>query len=155
MLRSLSLIAALSAATQATALTCATPDPSWSYQLARSAPEEYVLLYGTLTADISGFPDPARPEPRPDPVPASFRGQALTPEGFTRDASGPVLLQPSCVEDRCGLPPGSGPVLAFARMTEAGPVIAIDPCPTWVFPDPPASTLDLMAACLRGLACGP
>jgi hypothetical protein len=155
MIRPLALAAALLAATDAAALSCIMPDPAQSFRMADEAPDRFVLLYGTLAADPALFPDGTELEPDPDPVPGRFAGHSLTAAGFTEEASGPVTLQPTCAAQWCGGPPGTGPVPAFARLTGAGRVIELDPCNAWVFPDPSTATLDLMAACLRGEACGP
>ena len=161
MFRSLVLGSALLAATQAAALSCIRPDPAQSFRMAQESPDRYVVLYGSLSADPALFPPSdgsfTQPLPAildPAPVPATFTGHSLTREGFTRDASGPLLLQPTCAGPWCGGPPGPGLLLVFARLTEAGQVIEIDPCGTWVFPDPSLAMLELMAACLRGEACG-
>lgn len=162
MIRAAATAVMLLAATQAAALTCVRPGPVQSFQMAQDSPDRYIVLYGSLSADPALFPPsdgsltPQLPSILdPAPVPASFTGHSLTREGFTRDASGPLLLQPTCAGPWCGGPPGRGPLLAFARLTEAGPVIEIDPCRTWVYPLPSLAVLELLAACMRGEACGP
>jgi hypothetical protein len=155
MVRSLALATLLVAATQASALSCVVPDPAETFRLAQESPDRFLVLYGTLSADPSAFvTDDTDPMPNPDPVPGTFSGRSLTTEGFTRDASGPITLRPTCAASWCGGFPGTGPILAFARTTAEGLDLELDACSQWVFPDPPQEVLDLVAECLRaGGAC--
>ena len=150
MVRSLTLVSLLVAATQVSALSCVMPDPAETFRMAQESPDRFIVLYGTLAADPSAFvTDDTDPAPDPDPVPGTFSGRSLTIDGFTRDASGPVTLRPTCAASWCGGFPGTGPVLAFARTMPAGLELELDACAQWVFPDPSQAVLDLMAECLR------
>lgn len=149
MARSLALAALLLAATQASALSCVMPDPAETFRMAQESPDRFMVLYGTLSADPAAFPDDAELQPDPDPVPGTFSGHSLTLDGFTRDASGPITLRPTCAASWCGDFPGTGPILAFARTTPSGLDLELDACSQWVFPDPSQAVLDLMADCLE------
>lgn len=155
MTRSLALAALLLAATRASALSCIVPEPAETFRVAQESPDRFVVLYGTLSADPSAFvTDDTDPSPDPDPVPGRFAGRSLALDGFTRDASGPITLRPTCAASWCGGFPGTGPVLAFARVTPEGLELELDACSMWVFPDPTPEALDLVAECLRaGGAC--
>ena len=94
-----------------------------------------------------------QPQPDPEPIPARFAGKALSLDGFTSDVTRPVIVQPVCFGPWCGGMASDKTVMAFAQVTEAGYVIASDPCGTWVFPAPTPEVLDAVTACLRGEAC--
>jgi hypothetical protein len=154
MVRSLALATLLLAATQVSALSCVVPDPAETFRLAQESPDRFLVLHGTLSADPAAFvTDDTDPAPDPHPVPGTFSGRSLTLDGFTRDQSGPITLQPTCAASWCGGFPGTGPVLAFARIAPSGLELELDACSQWVFPNPSQAALDLMAHCVRAGAC--
>lgn len=156
MIRLGAVAAAVLAATQAAALTCARPDPIQSFRDAQVAPESYVVLHGTLEFDPAAMPRGGfspTPEPRPAPVGATFQGFALGPEGFTRPVEDTVTLQPTCAGPWCGsIAPGT--FLLFAEVTEAGPRVEIGPCGGGAFDQVSEETLSRLTACMKGEACG-
>ena len=156
MIRMATLALTLGAATQATALTCAPPDPIRSFQNAQDAPESYVVLYGTLQFDPASIPEGGfsqDPEPRPAPVGAAFSGLALGLEGFTRPVQETVTLQPTCAGPWCGsIAPGT--YLLFAEITDSGTRVEIGPCGGGAFDGVSEETLTQLTACMRGQACG-
>jgi hypothetical protein len=154
-IRTGTLALALLAATEATALTCARPDPLQSFRDAQAAPESYVILYGTLAFDPNGAPPGGfspNPEPHPDPVSAAFSGHALGLEGFTQPLEETVTLQPTCAGPWCGsIAPGT--YLLFAEQTSSGIRVEIGPCGGGAFDGVSEETLARLTACLRGEAC--
>ena len=160
MIRSLLLIAACLTATEALALTCVPADPLQSFRMAHEAPETFVVLRGRLSFDQAQMPDgsevpPGAAETTLDPVEARFEGFALGLSGFTRPVRAPVLLQPLCFGQFCGsIGPGEDWLL-FARASGSGQyTVAVDPCGQWAFDRASQATLDALAACIRGSACG-
>jgi hypothetical protein len=156
------LTAALLAAAEAAALSCAMPDPVQSFRMAQESPERYVVLHGRLTFDESLMPGGFTEQPQDgtgvpdmltDPVPARFEGFALGLDGFTRPLDTAVTLQPSCLGPWCGAM-GEGVWLLFAQVTEGGYRVAVEPCGSWTFEAPTEAVLSQMAACMRGEACG-
>lgn len=154
------LLAACLAATEATALTCVPPDALQSFRMADEAPESYVVLHGRLSFDQAQMPDgseipPGAAETRLAPVPAQFEGFALSLSGFTRPVRAPVLLQPLCLGQFCGsIGPGEDWLL-FAQASGNGQyTVTVDPCGQWAFDRAPQATLDALASCIRGGACG-
>jgi hypothetical protein len=160
MIRPLLLLAACLTATEALALSCVPPDPLQSFRMAHEAPETYVVLRGRLSFDQAQMPDgsevpPGAAETRLDPIQASFEGFALGLSGFTRPVSAPVLLQPLCFGQFCGsFGPGEDWLL-FAQASGSGQyTVTVDPCGQWAFDRTSQETLDALAACIRGSACG-
>lgn len=146
------------AATQAPALSCIPPDPVRTFQMANEAEDSYVVLYGTFGFDESLLPpgvQMGQMPPDPAPIPARFDGHALTLDGFNGPVSRPVIVQPVCGGPWCGGMGANLPYLAFAKVTEAGYVVEVDPCGFGVFQQPDRATLAQMTACLRGDACEP
>jgi hypothetical protein len=155
MIRALLIVVALLPATEAAALSCLRPDPLRSFREAMAAPETFHVLHGRLSFDASEMPQgmSERTTPDPAPVDAQFDGFALGPEGFTTPVEASVALQPTCAGPYCGtFSPGEA--LLFAQVTEAGYLVEIGPCGGGAFDGVPPATLDQLAACLRGGACG-
>ena len=156
MIRPGALVGALLAATQATALTCARPDPIQSFRDAQAAPESYVVLYGNLDFDAGRMPPDGfsqDPNPRPAPVEAAFQGVAMGPQGFTRPVQEAVTLQPTCAGPWCGsIAPGT--YLLFAEVTESGYRVELGPCGGRAFDNVSEDTLTRVALCARGDVCG-
>jgi hypothetical protein len=172
MIRPLLLSAALLAATQAAALTCAPPDPVRTFGWAQESSDRYVILHGRLDFDRSRLPESGAPVPPYDPppgyepphgapdllaepVPARFEGFSLGLEGFTRPLSTAITLQPLCTGPWCGTIGPEGTWLLFARVLPDGSYeVQVAPCGGWAFENPSEAVLGRMAACLRGAACG-
>ncbi len=160
MMRVLLMGSTLLMATSASALTCAPPDPFRSFAMAQESPERYVVLYGRLSFDPAALPDgpelpaPGASETALDPVEARFDGHALGRDGFTRAVSSSVLLRPVCLGQFCAsIEPGEGWLL-FAQPSNGSYTLDVEPCSAWAFDQVPEATLDGLAGCLRGEACG-
>lgn len=150
------LLAALAlslAAGQAQALKCVEPDALGSFRRAMDSADTYSLLRGSfdflpglLPGDVTTRDDPSLPQPAP--FSADFTGQALEPDGFTRDVAMPVMIQSVCLGPWCGQIGVGQDVMVFAHSdTEGRLVVEVDPCGTWVFPDPDEALLEQMRAC--------
>lgn len=143
-------------ATQAGALSCVRPDPIRAFQAASDATEEYLILKGQFTFDITQLPQSEVTSGLvlPQPIPAQFTGMSLTMDGFTNPIAGPVTVMPVCFGAFCGgLQPGVD-IIAFARKQDSTYVVEADPCGGWLFtPDP--VTEAALTACLRGEPCVP
>lgn len=139
----------------ALALSCMRPDPVRSFAEAQASPDRYIVLYGRFDFDPSAMPslDQPRQEDTVDPVPATFTGMALGPDGFTIPYNTGLWLQPTCAGIWCGRMEPSDHVLAFVRDRGDGSfVLELGPCDTWVHYTPSTEVLDRMRDCLTGEA---
>lgn len=147
------LLPALVIAGQAQALNCTEPSLRTSFQAAMASPDQYVILRGQFAFDPALFPGDATTRgnpnlPPPDAFAADFTGQALEPDGFTRDLAVPVTLQSVCLGPWCGrFEPGTE-VMVFAQSRPDGLVLEVHPCGTWVFPGPTAAMEDEIGVCM-------
>lgn len=149
------LIAVLTlTAPAANAIDCPTTDITRTYHQSDVSPDSFVVLLGRFEFDPSSMPDSEVDVPLdPAPVPARFIGTALTVDGFTRDATGPVVLQPVCAANWCGqMAADSARVIVFARVTDGGYTVALHPCGGAVFSDD-ATTIAIVTACFQGKVC--
>ena len=136
---------------QAQALSCIVPDPATSFATASASEMPYLVLTGILTAP----PASGTAAVSPTSVLAHLTGHGLATDGFTVPFDGDVVLEATCAGPWCGTLPASGPVVAFARIDGAVPVIEMSACGGWLFPDPDRATLDLLTECINGKACSP
>ena len=138
---------------QAQALKCLEPDPLVSFRTAMASPDIYVILRGAFTfgdgllpGDVTTRGNPNLPQPAP--FAADFAGQSLVADGFTQAAAMPVSIQSVCFGPWCGQIASGQDVMAFARTDDQGRlVVDVDPCGTWVFPDPTDTVLEQMRGC--------
>ncbi|PYE84552.1 hypothetical protein [Pseudoroseicyclus aestuarii] len=142
-------------AQQAAALSCLAPDPLRSLQEAAASDETYRVLLGRLDFDAEALPvsGPAGPVAGLSEAPlvrAEFEGHALGAEGFDTAANGTLAIEPGCLGEVCGNAVPGEEVLIFARVTEAGMVIDLDPCQGWLQPAPSDAQQAQMAACVSG-----
>ncbi len=154
MIRRLALVlAALWAAGPALALKCADPDVVRSFRAAMESPDQYVVLRGRFAFDEALLPGDVTTRgnpglPPPAPIASAFSGHALDPDGFTRELSIPVTLEPVCLGPWCGRIADDTDLMVFARVADAGElVVRIDPCNAWIFPEPDAQSLEQARAC--------
>ncbi|WP_394155442.1 hypothetical protein [Loktanella salsilacus] len=143
------ILATLLTATQAQALSCMRPDAAASFDQASASEFPYLVLTGILTAP----PASTTSGTTPMSLLGTITGHGLTAEGFSAPYDGDVVLQVTCAGPWCGSVPASGPVLAFARVDGATPVIELDACSSWLFTAPDQATLDRMTTCMQGGAC--
>ena len=134
---------------QAQALSCLRPDPERSFAAASESDLPYLVLTGDLTAP----PATGTTEQRPVSTTARLSGYGLANDGFTVPFDGDVVLDVTCAGPWCGALPASGPVMAFARIDGAVPVIELSACGGWLFTDPDQAMLDRMTDCINGKAC--
>lgn len=150
----------LAAAGPASALSCMRPDPVRAFTAASEAEDSYIVVIGTFTFDEGKLPrgmvmDGSGDDPRPDPIPAQFKGSGLTLRGFTTPMDMPVTVQPVCFGPWCGGMASGFETLAFLRRDGTGYVVEADPCGGWVFPEPARAVRQQMVDCLRGEDCTP
>ena len=128
------------------------PDPLQTFAQIAAAPEDYYVLYGTLTFDQSAVPKGLRDvtEPMPLPIPAQFTGKGLTQDGFTSDFVSPAQLQIGCVTNYCGTAQSDVMALYFVRVDQTPITMTADPCGGMIFPEPTRAVLDQMTACMQG-----
>ena len=162
MIRPLAAALAMLAAGQAAALSCIRPDVAAAYTAAAEADESYVVLLGRLDfrpsrqpPDIDGDVNQPRPAP---PVRADFSGKSLASNGFTREFSAPVMLEPVCWAAWCGGFPVPGQeVLLFARTEGSGGAsrvwVELNPCGTQTFDQPTRADIRRVEACHQGGPC--
>jgi hypothetical protein len=138
---------------QAQALKCSEPDVGKSFQAAMNAPGQHVILRGRFQFDPALMPGDVTTRgnpnlPPPTPIAADFTGQALEPDGFTRDLATSILLRPICLGPWCGRIEPDTDMMVFAQSRADGPLLVeLGPCATWVFPDPTDAMLARMQDC--------
>jgi hypothetical protein len=147
--KALLTIAALLTASQAQALSCLRPNAATSFDQASASEFPYLVLTGTLTTP----PASGTTQGKPVSLVGTLTGQGLTADGFTAPFDGDVVLQVTCSGPWCGSVPTSGPILAFARIDGATPVIEIDACGGWLFPAPDQAMMDRLTTCMQNGAC--
>ena len=147
--------ALLTAAGQAQALSCLPSDPVRSFIELDVAPENYIVLHGTLTFDESGLPPFVQDGPVSDPAPitADFTGKGLTEDGFTADYTGPVVLQVTCAGPWCGTPQSGLDSVLFVATDDQPFVVTAGPCGGRLFHEPTPETLADLTTCMQGGAC--
>lgn len=160
-MKALALAAAIAAAAgPASALSCMRPDPVRAFTAASGSDARFVVVIGTFTFDEDKLPggmimDGSGAEPRPDPIPARFKGFGLTLDGFTTPMDMSMTVQPVCFGPWCGGMASGLETLAFLRREGTGYVVEADPCGGWVFPEPSRAVRQQMVDCLRGESCEP
>ena len=138
-------------AEQAQALRCIRPNPMQTFAQIAAAPEDYYVLYGTLTFDQSIVPKGLRDvsEPMPAPIPAQFIGKGLTQDGFASDFISPVVLHITCAAHYCGSAQSGERALYFVRAEQSAITLTVGACGGTVFPAPSQAVLDQMTACMQ------
>lgn len=144
---------------QAAALSCIRPDPIATFNRVAAAPEDYYVLYGTLTFDEGALPagvsDKAFADATPDPIPAFFRGKGLTREGFVSDYISPAVLQVSCAGPWCGSARSGVDAVYFVRADTDPVQMEAGACGGMIFEEPGQDVLAALTACMQGGDCRP
>ena len=155
-MKALLLAAALATVSgQAHALSCLRPDPIATFKQVAEAPESYFVLYGELTFDEDALPagvsmDMTR---APDPIPARFRGNSLSLEGFTNNYFGDVELQIGCAGQWCGSARSGIDAIYFVRADNKPVTMQANACGGMIFAEPSQATLDMLTSCVQGGRC--
>lgn len=150
---SITLALTAAAAGPALSLSCMRPDPVRSFAEAQASADRYVVLYGSFSFDASAMPafDEREEGETIEPVPGTFEGMALGPDGFTIPYMSGLWLRPTCAGIWCGGMEPANDVLAFVRDRGDGTYeLELGPCPFWVHFDPSRETLERMQDCLVG-----
>lgn len=136
----------------ALALSCLPPDVATSFNEAAASDEEFVLVHGTLSFESETPPGSALPESEPKTVqlPARLNGQALSSSGFDAEFSQDVTLELACFGSWCGSAEDGQEYLAFLSRDGSDHLMVVDPCYTWVFPDPTHDQLEQVISCAQG-----
>ena len=139
-------------AAQAQALRCVHPEPVRRCADIAAAPEDYYVLYGTLTFDETALPQGMRATgaPLPAPITAQFTGKGLTHSGFTSDYVSPAILQIDCMANYCGTAQSGIEALYFVRASQTPVTMTAGPCGGMIFAEPSQAVLDQMTACMQG-----
>ena len=156
MIRLLSLFTALCMiASQSLALSCLRLDPVETFQRLAAAPEQYFVLYGTLTFDEAALPemDLSNQTPAPEPIPGHFEGKGLTREGFTSDYVSTVNVQVQCAGPWCGGAASGVEAVFFVPFSEPPVSLIAEPCGGMIFPEPSEATLGMLTSCMQGGTC--
>lgn len=138
----------------ANALSCMRPDVARAFQWASGSEDTYVGLLGSF--DFAPPPAQGRGNdmtPQDTRIPARFSGQGLSAGGFGPTGLTDVTLVLECYGPWCGsLTPGER-VLAFARRTDNGYEVSVDPCYSTVFPNPTPQDVSRVETCMQGGRC--
>lgn len=151
--------AAMIAATGANALSCMRPDVASSFVWANESEDTYVVLLGSLDVPVSDRQvlrprmQGADPNPEDTRIRVGFSGEALGASGFGPTALSEVILVLQCLGPWCGSIRGNQRIMTFAKQTDEGYVVTVDPCYGSVFTDPSAEDVAQVEACMRGEAC--
>ncbi len=139
------------------ALSCIRPDVANTYERAVETEEIYVVVHGTLTFDQTRVPDnDLSNQNRPDTlIPARLKGVSLSRDGFVTPFDRIISVFLQCFGPWCGGATSGAEYLSFLERTETGYVMTIDPCGSWIFPEPTKVQLDLTISCMRGERCTP
>ena len=155
-MKSLLLAAALATiGGQVQALSCLRPDPIETFKQVAAAPESYFVLYGQLTFDEDALPAGMSNEMSrmPAPIPAQFRGNSLSLEGFTNRYFGDMALQIGCVGQWCGYARSGVDAVYFVEVSDGPTTIQADACGGMIFEEPSQATLDMLTSCVQGGTC--
>lgn len=141
----------------ALALSCMRPDVAVSYQNAAEASEVYIVVKGTLTFNERLLPerDLTQTENKGTLVPARIKGVSLSRSGFDAPFERDITLDVQCFGPWCGGAASGVEYLAFLQRTGANYVMGIDPCGSFVFPEPTAEQVKQAEQCMAGEACTP
>ncbi len=130
----------------AQALSCAPWRPTEAYERADAAPNSYSVVIGSF--------DFAATLPKSNAVvPAVLTGRALSRAGFDAPWSKTVRLEVGCAASWCGSVTSGQPYLVFVEHKSAGLSVALDPCPSVVFPNPTRAVEREIARCLASGRC--
>ena len=149
-----SALALALSASQATALSCLTPDAARTFQEVSASETTYVVLHGSFffaERPERSIDDP----PRVENFLTQFRGKLLTGRGFTDDVQVPITVNTTCSASWCGTFEPGVPYAAFVEQNTQRLTLFVDPCNTLVFKAPSNEVLDQITACATGGTCVP
>jgi hypothetical protein len=156
MIRSLAFAVAICAPMPALALSCLAPDIERSYAQFDAAEEDYVVVHGRLTLDMSKLPKGMtageRP-PRMTKLAGGLQGKSLNASGFAVPFDRPLTLEVTCLSQWCGHVQNGEDVLAFVRKDTDGYTMRISPCGGTAFAAPKPAMLKQVTQCMTDDAC--
>lgn len=156
MIRLLALALAISAPMPALALSCLAPDVLRSYAQFDAAKEEYVVVHGRLTLDMSELPKGMMGDQRPPrmtKLAAALKGKSLNDSGFTVPFDRQLTLEVTCLSQWCGQVQNGEDILAFVRKDADGYAMRVSPCGGTAFATPKPAMLKQVTQCMTEQNC--
>ncbi len=153
MIRALLIAGLVAASGPAFALSCIPPDPARDFDRAASDENQWVVVHGKLTFDKRLLPNRDGPSNDAAPttdIPAYFKGQSLTRDGFTNRFETPITLTARCFGPWCGGAVTNTDYLAFMQKDGDSYTMTVDPCGSNSYPKPSQEVLDRIQACMNG-----
>ena len=144
---------------QGWALSCLPHSVEAAFTNAVAAPEDYVIVRGSLKFDARALPKVDYRHQRETPpmtrIDAVLRGQTLTSAGFSLPFDRRVTLEVACYGPWCAKPLSGSDVLAFVQHGKDGLMVAADPCGGFLFDTPKPAVIRKVKACFAGKTCVP
>lgn len=141
---------------QAQALSCLATDAISTFAQLDAAPDDYIVLHGSLTFDENALPPVLQENPvadEPAPITAEFTGTGLTADGFTVDYAGPVVLQITCAGPWCGTAQSGQDAVIFVSVGDSPLTVTAGPCGGRLFYEPTPDTLAALTTCMQDGPC--
>lgn len=157
MIRFWAILAVVVLGSPALALSCLRPDVAQSFLNVQDADETYVIVHGILSFDQNLIPerDLSDPDVQDTRLPARFEGTALSKSGFDTVFKRNITVTLQCFGPWCGGAASDAEYLAFVEKNGADYVMRIDPCGSFVFPEPTLKQIKQAEQCMAGRACTP